>query len=370
MTLWKPILVLPNLRLKGAVGGELVAIAGAEDSRIAEIEASHKRFGSFLNRFSDAFGVRSRPSVLLVRSDAPKSCFDIGALASFRDIVSVTTVARGRSLQQVYRSPNSISWANTFDFHPWMIDKNYEYLVANTPALLALHEVNKFNGQCSPELSRHDLNESELDRPVLDDLIQRWHAHYPLAGTDWKNLALFRSLSMANQACLLPSATAATVYDFGRAIGSWISAFEILVHPGGATGRADFQKVVALLEATPWVSRFPRRFDIGNKNKGSIASWLYRQMYHARNAFLHGNPVSLSDLLLAPGGRGMLNFCAPLFRAALTSFLDIRWSEKSPSTSDTDIIADYINRHSTFMLHQHLPERALQACRSKREKDH
>ena len=360
-----PVFVLPNLRTMRPIEGKFIAIVDASDSRIADLETSQRRFGSFLNRFTDAFGVSSRPSVLLAKANAPKPCLDVGALASFRDIASVSTVAKGRAILQIYKSAQPIAWANTFDFHPWMIDKNYEYLVARTPALWALHEVKAFKGQCSPEVSRMDLKVSDVDTSLVTELVARWDAHYPSRGKKWADLALFRSLNMANQACLLPAATAATVYDFGRAVGLWISAFEILVHPG-PSGKADIHKVFDLLDQAPWISSFPRRYAIGPKRKGTIASWLYRRMHNARNAFLHGNPVALRDLLLKPGGRGLLNFCAPLFRMALSSFLDLKWNEPPPhNISDIEIVSDWMIRRADFTADQQLIERALSQCREK-----
>lgn len=57
----------------------------------------------------------------------------------------------------------------------------------------------------------------------------------------WDDVALTRSLNMAYHASLLPAGTDTTFYDVGRIVSLWVSAFEILVHPGG-NGQASQAK--------------------------------------------------------------------------------------------------------------------------------
>jgi hypothetical protein len=56
-----------------------------------------------------------------------------------------------------------------------------------------------------------------------------------------------------------------------------------------------------------------------------------------RNKFLHGNPVTPETLQLERRRWSVLFFAAPLFRLALTAFLDLR----SPKLSDTSDDQDY-----------------------------
>jgi hypothetical protein len=108
-----------------------------------------------------------------------------------------------------------------------------------------------------------------------------------------------RSLNMAYQASLLPAGTDATFYDVGRVVSLWVSAFEILVHPGGS-GQANRNRVFEMIERTPWaeVESSQLVHDTGGKSmvKRTLASWLYKVLYECRNDFLHGNPVERSNL--------------------------------------------------------------------------
>jgi hypothetical protein len=58
---------------------------------------------------------------------------------------------------------------------------------------------------------------------------------------------------MANIACQLPSIVDTTLFDYGRTLALWVSAFEILVHPGN--GKANQVAVNKVLDKIPYVDR-------------------------------------------------------------------------------------------------------------------
>jgi hypothetical protein len=99
-----------------------------------------------------------------------------------------------------------------------------------------------FKGQSSPTLFRTALDAADLDQPLLAALLSRWQQRYQASEPDWADIALFRSLNMAYHSSLLPAADT-TFYDLGRLVSLWVSAFEILVHPGG-NGQANRDKVL------------------------------------------------------------------------------------------------------------------------------
>jgi hypothetical protein len=57
---------------------------------------------------------------------------------------------------------------------------------------------------------------------------------------------------MANEAGRIPALAAGAFYDAGRSLALWVSAYEILAHPGGS-GQSNFGKVSALLESVKWL---------------------------------------------------------------------------------------------------------------------
>lgn len=95
-----------------------------------------------------------------------------------------------------------------------MLDRHYEDMIGSTPAILGTHEVARFKGQSSPALFRTQLSCSDIDQPLLAALMTRWRRRY--------------------EASLLPAGTDTIFYDVGRIVSLWVSAFEILVHPGGS----------------------------------------------------------------------------------------------------------------------------------------
>jgi hypothetical protein len=167
--------------------------------------------------------------------------------------------------------------------------------------------VQKFNGQSSVVIFRVGLGPRDVDQPLLDALLARWHRRYCSPAVEWSDIALFRSLNMAYGASLQPAGIDTTFYDVGRIIALWISAFEILTHPGGSD-RGGIKKVFALIEGTPWI--FPKSgaldYETGKpKTKRTLASWLYQKLHDCRNDFLHGNPVERRRLTL-PGSQQRL----------------------------------------------------------------
>lgn len=245
-TNWIVVFVLPNIALQRAIDNGPLALVPRDDPRVQAQRRAHPSLRKFLERFTDAFGERLRPAVLIVRRDAPRAVFTVDALASFRDAVALSVVPRSRAIQITHRINHGVNFSNAFWLYPWMLDKDNQDLIGSTPALLAVHEVATFKGQSSPELAVQTLSEGDIDEPLLTALLARWHRRYTGRRPVWADLALFRSLNMANQAALLPAGTDTTFYDVGRAIALWVSAFEILVHPG--TGKADLWAVYDLFD--------------------------------------------------------------------------------------------------------------------------
>lgn len=359
---WTPVFVLPNLPLDQAVACEIAAIAPSHDPRVKALKRAHPTFKQFLNRFSDNFGERFEPAVLLLDADAPPSFRDIAALGSFRDIVALSAVTHGRALELRYPRGHRVLFGEAFAIYPWMLDRHYKDVIGSTPAILGTHLVSSFRGQSSPTLFRTPLAASDIDEPLLAVLLARWRRRYEAHEPAWEDVALMRSLNMAYQASLLPAGTDTTFYDVGRIVSLWVSAFEILVHPGGS-GQANREKVFELIERTPWaiLASGQLAHDTGGKTKvkRTLASWLIQTLYGCRNDFLHGNPVDRSTLLLATPQRTIFEYAAPLYRIALTSFLPLTYDAPIPSKENPKALGEYIADRMTFMYPQETAEEAL-----------
>lgn len=365
---WTPIWALPNINLDEPVESDFFALVPFADRRVQEMKRRHPEFRKFMMRFTDTFRNSIHPALVLRRENAPERLKTSEAATSFRDLLVASMVPYAQSRNIVHDNTlDRVGFSSYFWVYPWMIDRNYEHIIASAPAMLALHEVAKFKGQSSPDLSPITVRRKDFDEPLLQELMRRWATQYTANHAIWENIALFRSLNMANQASLIPAGADATIYDFGRIIGMWVAAFEILVHPG-RSGRANLVKVFELLDGVPWIDRRCgyRRFETGTRKKSArrnLACWIYKQMKECRDDFLHGNPVEISDLMIPKSGRPMTSIAPTLFRLGLTSFLDLSWKEQPPPADDAEALAEYRRMRWDFMARQRAVEEALKLSR-------
>jgi hypothetical protein len=370
MTDWNPVTVLPNVALEEPIEGGIASLVPHSDDRINSLVRVHPAFRSFLRKFTDAFGVKLHPSVLMVRTDAPRSIYTVEALANFRDLIALSVVLYNRARELTYQRGHRVLWGDTFSFYPWMIDRTFDRLVAQTPAIVGVHDVAKFRGQSSPATFPMTLRSSEIDWPLLQKLLERWMNRYTSRRPDPSDVALFRSLNMAHQASLLPAASDTTLYDIGRSIVLWVSAFEVLAHPGG-NGQANLRRVFDLIETVQWgqpLSRF-RRFNTGGRNfraRRTLASWLYGELYIARNDFVHGNPVSRRTLVLKGSKRNLFDYAGPLYRLALTAFLRLSFTKPGPPKQNAAEFGEYMADLINFLRYQRTIEEGLLTARQKR----
>ncbi len=228
---------------------------------------------------------------------------------------------------------------------------------------MAMHLLSEFNGQAFPEQVQTSIGHSNIDRPLATELLNRWLLRFSGETVEWKDRVIFRALNMANEAGRLPALTAGVFYDAGRSLALWVSACEILAHPGG-TGQSNFPAVCALLERVKWIdAKLAAKVHIIHgrpPQKGQLANWVCRKIYDLRNDFLHGNDVAASALTLKD--LPILDFAACLFRLALTGFLDLHFNVPMPPKEDAEAIAAFINQRAMFNKFQRAFEDALSAA--------
>lgn len=368
---WTPIAVLPNINVRDGIEGGQIALVASDDPRVDSAAAKQRTFRTFVGRFTDPFRRPIRPSVLIARGQLSDRLRRGEMLSSFRDLISLCAVIRGRSLQLKNGGSQGVTYADAFAIYPWMVSRDGKGLVGTTPAILGFDEVKTFRGQSSPEIFASELRSFEMDGPLLAELINYWNRRYFGRASDWKHVALFRSLNMAFHASRLPAGIDTRSLDLGRMLALWVSAFEILAHP--KIGRSGTGSVFRLLNSVSWQDRDcrRRRFKAGEKQanvtqKSTLACWLYAQLYEARNHFLHGNPLGRRTGLVPKTNRHLLMFAAPLYRMALTGYLDLRWSEPLPPATDYDAYWSAVRKqHFTFTQYQDDVETALLTSRKK-----
>lgn len=347
---WNPLAILPNLQLADAIEAEPLALVPLEDGRVAELGAQHPRFEDFVTRFATEHAAIVHPAILLQEYEGGNPQYSSEAMAAFRNTISVATTLRSHAVHLRYGTQNRIMYSDLFEFYPWMIDREYEYLISLTPAQMALHNVEDFQGQPAAGVPLQNLALHEIDRPLLSAMHDIWRSAYGRSRRTAMERALFRSLNMANAALAMPVARAALIFDYGRQCALWVSAFEILAHHFAGRGRADFSAVRMLLEARPFLSRRirARRYRIVNRGRAervSLPTKLYMLLYKARNDFLHGNAVTQSNLLL-PWSSTFVGEVAPLlYRCALRNFIGFG---PTPTEMNAAAAGDDVEPHTQF----------------------
>ena len=354
----------PNIQIEKPVEIQSIALVNAKDTRVTDLANKHPNFATYLDRFSTEFEVAISPSILLCDERSPQSYRTTEAVAAFRDAVAISVVSRAWAQHLRFGHPLKLRFSNWFAIYPWMTDVNFEHVIMRSSAVLAVHDVNLLHAQTSPGLYQESVAERDIDQTLLSELFTRWKRRFEAEKAIWEDVKLFRSLNMANVAALLPSHGDFTPYDIGRSVALWVSAFEILAHPGGES-RSGLIPVYEMLQRAVWNltackearhpamdNRFPARSRI-------LACAIYSRIYRARNDYLHGNPVSDVQLSAEPYGRFLPDYAALLYRMALAGFLDLRFKEAAPSYKDVKKVAEYEDREFTFNKYQRDVEAAI-----------
>jgi hypothetical protein len=282
--------------------------------------------------------------------------------SGFRDAVALSCVCKARALKLVYPHSRYFQFSSWFDFHPWITSINYVGIVGNSPAFQDSNIATNFHGHADANVPHTQVSARDADSSLLAALLGSWDRRFISHPDAWGSIALFRSLNMAYAASQLPSGPDMTHYALGRSVGLWISAFEILAHPG-ENGDVGYRNIYGLLNDVEWRDQdlnTQSHAAYAGRNKtalNSLPCWIYGELFRARNDFLHGNPVALDRLVVQSSGQNLYNFAAPLYRACLTAFLGLK--KYGPTAQSSESIANSISWRVDFNHDQSLIERAL-----------
>ena len=350
---WTPKVVLANVTLSAAIEACPVAFLPPDDARVESLNAAHSFHADFLARFTDPFSQHVRPTVLVVESSAAAGYRRVEAMASIRDILSICIVARARARHIQNKGSNRVFYSRNFDFYPWMVRQDHECLEAVTPVLAGFHDLSLFTGQTASEVHLAEVSPDDLDRPLFDALLNCWRHTYGGQGASWDDIKLMRSLNMAFHASQPPADQGATVFDYGRILALWVSALEILVHPGKGSS-ADKRKVLEHLENVFWFA----------ENCGNRAQETCRAIYRCRNDFLHGNPIKVDAVQPLMSRDSLFGVAAPLYRMALASFLRLKREEPLSPLDDLENLGRQVAARLDFGDYQRDFETVILQCRA------
>jgi hypothetical protein len=331
MHAWRPFFTLSNLPLKEPVEVEHVAIVPPDDPRCIAIAKTTKNFQRFLESFTDAFQRDVVPSVVIIRDDAPRWVMSLETIGGFRDAISIAAVTLNRTNSLIYPAAKHNQFSTAFEFYPWNFSRDFNMLTTSNPALAGFESVEDFRGQITPGLPVSKWDGLDYDETLLKALFGEWTRRFSRPHAPWRSQALFRSLDMAHAAAQVPGWVDVTSQSLGRSIALWVSACEILTHP--KSGDAGFLQVYEVFNSVDWrteacsQSTFECYEGRGRRKPNApmrtLACWIYGELFHARNDYLHGNEIDSDRLAVKSSGRSLYMYTAPLYRMLLTGFLGL-----------------------------------------------
>jgi hypothetical protein len=337
---WDLVFVLPNLSIKEPFESEHIAIVPFDDVRLVTIRNHLPVEEKLLTSFRNTFGRAIEPPALIVRNDTPDRLkYDLEVLIAFRNIFAFSSLARAWARTLIRgQSFGDPLYSDFFDFYPVTVGPN-KMLRPSTPIVLGLDDPESFTGQCSPQVVYPLNSPPSPDTDLLERLVTLWKRRYVKRRDIRKSESVFRSLQVAFQAAYSPFENATSIYDLGTKVTLWVSAFEILLHPGGA-GRIGLNDVLAHLGGINWKhSRLKQKnFKIRTgrtTRQACLAEKLYHRLYKLRNDFAHGNPIRQKAQYALPDREQkhlMVHVAPILFRQALFQRITQIWYQKRKQT--------------------------------------
>lgn len=367
---WEIVRVLPSVSIQSPIEYGHFALVSSSDERVELLKSDKPNTKRFLDSFRDEFDTIVRPSLILANASAPKYIKNSNSPETFRDIVAVAAICRARSLQVNKRNRIPLVYSDYFQFYPWNLARDDQYITAFDAVGHSIHLVNEFRGNSSPNTSPINLEIHQVDKTLMNALLRRWKLYLRPSDRSQLLRRLFRSLNMANQAALMPvgQSEEAFRYSEGRSITLWLSAFEILLHPGARSiklsdvydrlGRANvFAKE---LRARRYLAHQPWK---GPKKRYTLACKLYGLLYNARNAFVHGNKLRKEHWLVRGKNVRISLLAAALYRMALAEVLGLVIPPPPDAPFDSDEFTEWFRLHAEFQHYQRASEQALLATR-------
>jgi hypothetical protein len=346
-----PHLVLHSERMEDWPEGfsfapRLASIVSQSDSRVRALQRNSAGLKQILRSFRDEYGRPYSPAVLILSSSLPAAVrHDLAAVTAFRNAVAIPAILRGRAAHARERGNAFPTWSETFRFHAAQLNRNGR-MVLQSPSRLGLVSSTAKTVFTPSASVGVDSDRIYFDHYVFSALGRAWFAHFVKGkGQSPYFRRLFRSLEVAFAACGMADSNEGSIQDYGLQVAQWVSAIEILARP--EKSKVSHEGVIRFLDAVPTRLTFAkRRYRARVKGKLTPLSLIgraYTYLYHARNDFLHGNPVAASTLLTRTKKKQVaLPLIAGLvFRVALVAFLSRRYPKAESLRNVTEFFEQY-----------------------------
>lgn len=385
---WQLGAVLQNLSLdyegpdEISFPGSPYHLVSGKDQRIWEFaqNCEYDDVAHFLRAFRDDQGNKYSPAAIIAASGSPvRKDLRHQSLAAFRNVVAFSLILKNHatSLTLINNLPANPSFSDTFDIFPANFSQTGSVNLVTPAKTFLFHPMDTFLATNSPALPLQKGIRFFPDPYLFKSLGLAWTTHFKSRGPlNSYFTALFRSLEVAYRAATA-NYNPASQYDYGTNIALWVSAIEILGHP--QQGHVNPEKVIELLDKYKW--QYPRfnkttyqnppaqRSRKGNRNAKKktpikAISKFYMLMYHARNDYLHGNPVTVKSLQKRVKKRLVtLPSAAPMvYRTALASYLEKQYRNLPPPVEDKE-------RYIPYLRYKMQYSRALQVLIDGKDED-
>ncbi len=312
--MWDLFFFLPNIDVPVPTpfDGGIIQLCAGRDPILGQLHPSRANdtAAQMLRRFRTQFGERYMPACLIVQHRAPSPSREAQTLRSFRNLCAIATILR--AYQGGQWQP---TFSDHFDIYP-LAPARSGWVVTNDAIVRGLQQRRGFSGQPSPLIQTPSSFTCQPTQRLFARLRYAWRLCYLRKRRRGELLRLFRSIEIALHASGFPTDSLLSVHDAGLRLVLWVSAFEILLHPGG--GRIRLAAVLAFLRNLKWNDRrlahkrYPVRYT-GVPPRISLPEVIYYDLYMARNDFTHGNEVPVNRLWFRSNkGLAQLRELAPL----------------------------------------------------------
>lgn len=309
-----------------------IAVVPPNDPRVEAIITQVPGAARLLQSFRDLTGRPYHPAALITKSNLMRRLNrDESAIVAFRNALALCIILKERAKVLKNGSAFGPTWSDFFDAFPTTVGQNGRLLTI-TPAVRGLWS-DEVKPLCVPApYLPHFEQIPSWDHYLWDSLGQLWTTFYlDPRPTDDLGHRIFRSLELAYQACATPIKNQGSLHDYGVTVALWVSALEVLAHPG--KGRVAAEHVIKILGSYQWSGRMlnGRWYDVFVKNghyiKGKFVQAAYRYLYNFRSKFLHGDRVT--ERLIRPFPRrqwiSVIDVAPFLYRTALVETLRQRF---------------------------------------------
>jgi hypothetical protein len=328
---WDVFLTLPNLvpPVPTPFESDGVALCSSEDERLADLAGNRGNATAcrMLSNFRTTRGERFKPGCLVMQTTARPEARDAEAIRAFRNLCAVATTTHAWAIHVARpdRAQWTVQWSDQFFFGYFASGRN-GWVQTLDGAVRGMDDAIPAS-QPSPQFGNPRNWSVRVDTPLLKRLLICWRRHYLQHRQRRLLRRLFRSLEVAFHAAMFPADGLTGVNDIGTRIALWVSAFEVLCHPG--TRNVNKRDVQAVLRSVAFGDRTlnAERYTVSymrTKYRATLVEALYDDLYAARNFFLHGMPVTGSTLHYRASARyvSLVRVAPVLYALALLTFLE------------------------------------------------